>query len=146
MSRLVALFGIYWIILIIAFLLAYRRPESAKGISRGVAFLYALLLALISLFMMFSFFIIGQWVGVLGALLGVLIAVICAYAVTISANYKLASAIFVAVGLIIILASITNVVQLYNNAFITLIAVPPFAIAALFMMAFSKSNTQLEQA
>ena len=149
MSRLVALFGMYWIILIVAFLLAYRRPESARGISRGVAFLYALLLALISLFMMFSFFILGQWLGVLGALLGVLLAVVCAYAVTKSANYKLASAIFVGVGLVIILASITNIVQLYNNAFITLIAIPPFAIAALFFMAFTrtkKSEAQLEQA
>lgn len=140
MSRLVALFGIYWIILIVAFLLAYRRPESAKGISRGVAFLYALLLALISLFMMFSFFLLGQWLAVFGAFLGLLLAGVCAFAVTKSANYKLASAMFIGVGLVIILASITNTVQLYNNAFITLIAVPPFAIAALFYMSFNKSH------
>lgn len=144
MSRLVALFTFYWLILIVAFLLAYRRPGSARGISRGVAFLYALLLALISLFMMFSFFIIGQWVAVLGALLGVLLAAVCAYAVVKSANYKLASGIFVAVGVVIILASATNFVQLYNNAFVALIAIPPFAIAALFYMAFTNSENQLD--
>jgi len=146
MSRLVALFGIYWLVLIIAFLLAYRRPESAKGISRGVAFLYAVLLALISLFMMFSFFILGQWLAVFGALLGILLAGICAYAVTKSSNYRLASGIFIGVGIAIILASVTNVVKLYNNAFITLISVPPFAIAALFMMAFTRSESDLDQA
>ncbi len=144
MSRIVALFGFYWLILIVAFLLAYRRPGSARGISRGVAFLYVVLLALISLFTMFSFFIIGQWMAVLASLLGVLLAAVCAYAVTKSANYKLASAIFVGVGLVIIVASVTNLVNLQNNAFITLIALPPFAIAALFIMAFTRAKPELD--
>lgn len=144
MSRIVALFGFYWVILIGAFLLAYRRPGSARGISRGVAFLYVALLALISLFTMVLFLSLGQWMAVLASLLGVLLAAVCAYAVVKSANYKLASAIFIGVGLLIIIASVTDLVNLQNNAFITLIAVPPFAIAALFIMSFTRATPELD--